>query len=360
MKVATRLVGLCLGCAGLCACATDRVYPGYYGAPDGQAPVIAGAPASAPGARLPSGAAGASAAAGSLAGSGSSPAPTGTAGGSAGLAAGAGGIDDAGGDAVGSDGTNVPTDPPADDPCDLSGRWLFTTHLVTEAIGQFQTVHTYSYYEIARQDGGFAITKGLHCGDDGVAEGLFAVSVDMKSSRPAAVGKLSYAGRAVSSMAAAGGCRVALGKWYTVRGATVPHYADPSIPLPTAEQPASGAVPGWEDWDQDGHPGITGAVSGVVAGKIFVAPRSWTELSGTVADTRGGFELPAHWDQETGLLGYEGSELLTSEAVRAADPSLHFGAFARLPPDQAVGDDLAICTAIVALAPTLTPRAAGL
>ena len=118
--------------------------------------------------------------------------------------------------------------------------------------------------------------------------------------------------------------------------------------------------PGWEDWDGDGQPGITGFISGTVTGKIFVAPRLWTELSGSVAETGERFELSLAWDQEYNMLSYDGSPLLASEAVRAADPKLHFAELARLSPTQATGDDLSICRAIVELAPTLTPRASAI
>ena len=40
--------------------------------------------------------------------------------------------------------------------------------------------------------------------------------------------------------------------------------------------------------------------------------------------------------------------------------SLHFVEFARLDANQASGDDAAICKAIIELAPTLTPQAAGM
>jgi hypothetical protein len=66
------------------------------------------------------------------------------------------------------------------------------------------------------------------------------------------------------------------------------------------------------------------------------------------------------WNQEKNVMAFDGSPLLASEAVRAANPDLHFAQYARLAPDQATGDDLATCAAVRELASTLTPEASGI
>jgi hypothetical protein len=66
------------------------------------------------------------------------------------------------------------------------------------------------------------------------------------------------------------------------------------------------------------------------------------------------------WDQEANVMSYDGSPLLLSDAARASDANLHFAEFVRLAAGQAEGDDNAICKSLVALAPTLTPVAAGM
>jgi hypothetical protein len=242
----------------------------------------------------------------------------------------------------------------------MSGRWLSTVHYVTDALGQLQYAHSYLYYEIAQQGDTFTVTKGLQCGDDAVGGGSFAATVDFKPSWPHVIPHVSYAGRTGSSVMTSSGCKVEFAKWYTVRGATLPYYLDPANPLPTAEQKASGTTPGWEDWDNDGNPGLTGTISGVVTGKIFVAPRAWTSISGTTADLSVPFKLPLEWNQEQNVMSYDGSSLLSQEAVRAADKNLHFVQLARLTAAQTTGDDLAICASVVQLAPMLTPEATGM
>lgn len=266
----------------------------------------------------------------------------------------------------GASGAGAVTKPPATSAsstpssCDMSGRWLSTAHYVTDALGQLQYSYSYMYYEIEQKADVFTITRGLQCGTAAVGAGAFAASVDFRSSWASALAKVSFRGRKGTSTQAAGGCKVELEKWYTVLGATLPHYLDPTVPLPTANDRATGATPGWEDWDGDGQPGITGVISGVVSGRVFAAPRAWTALSGTVPALGSRFQLPMQWDQEANVMAVEGSPLLAAEVARAADPKLHFSEFARLQPDQATGDDAAICQSIVALAPSLTPTAAGM
>jgi hypothetical protein len=260
--------------------------------------------------------------------------------------------------AAGEGGITQP--PAAAGPCDMTGRWLSTLHLVTDALGQLQYVHTYVYYELEQTGSTISVKKALHCGDDGVGTGDFAATVDFSASWASVIPRVSYVGRMGTSEEVAGGCQVAFDKWYVVRGATLPYYLDPSTTMPEAETPAMGDTPGWEDWDNDGNPGVTGTISGVVSGKIFCAPRQWTQISGTAADVSSVFRLEVMWDQEQGVMAVDGSPLLSSQAVRAADAKLHFTQFARLQPDQGVGaDDAAICASVVALAPTLTPEAAG-
>lgn len=258
-------------------------------------------------------------------------------------------------------GSGMPTEPPASaGPCDMSGRWLGTIHNVTDALGQLQYSHTYLYYEIQQTGTAFTVSKGLHCGDDAVGAGDFAATVDLSGSWSGAMARVQHMGRAGTSEEVSGGCQIALDKWYTVRGATVPHYLDPSTTLPTADEPGSDAAPGWEDWDMDGNPGVTGVISGVVSGKIFTAPRQWTQMSGIVPDLASTVRLSLMWDQEQNVMSYDGSPLLASSAVRAADATLHFSQFVRLQDGQAVGDDATICATVVELAPTLTPEASGL
>lgn len=254
-----------------------------------------------------------------------------------------------------------------DGPCDLTGRWLETTHYVTVALGANQTAHSYSYYEIGKKGDGFVVTKGLYCGDFAHGTGLVDVQVHFEPSNAAVMKRVVVTGRTATSVMSSGGCDVHFAKWYTVRGATVPYYVeDPSRPMPTVNQQASadGSTPGWEDWDGDGNPGLTGTISSTaVNGKIFTAPRRWDDPHGTVTDVKSTFKLSlAGWGQEQNVMQTDppNNIILGMSATVANDPMLHFVGFARLAADQATGDDATICSQIMKLAPTLTPDAAAI
>lgn len=241
----------------------------------------------------------------------------------------------------------------------MTGRWLSTVHLTNDTLGNLQYAYTYIYYEIEQSGDAFTVTKGIYCGETTIGVGAFAISLDSRPSWPAFRTKVRFDGRTGKSVKAANGCKVDFERWYTVRGATLPHYLDPANPLPSAEDKATGTTPGWEDWDNDGNPGVTGVLSGTVTGKLFIAPRQWTQLSGTAANLDGIVKLAAQWNQEQNVMAFDGSPLLASESAKSADPSTHFSELVRLTPDQASGDDNAICDRIIKLAPMLTPAATG-
>jgi hypothetical protein len=253
-----------------------------------------------------------------------------------------------------------PTQPAAGaSDCNMSGRWIATYHLVADALGEPQFTHYYHYFEIDQQGDAFTVTKGLLCDSDSIGVGSFAATSSFKAARESIAERVSFTGLQGSSVADAGGCKVDFGEWYTVIGATNPYYLDPSTTLPSAEEMASGDTPGWEDWDGDGNPGVTGQVSGIVTGKIFCAPRMRTSHSGVAADINAAFTLVSQWNSEQNVMAYDGTPLLASESARAADPSVHYAELARLADDQATGDDKAICNSILELAPVLTPIGAG-
>lgn len=211
----------------------------------------------------------------------------------------------------------------------MSGRWLVTLHKTTDALGNLQYIHNYLYYEIEQQAENLTVVRSLQCGTDAVGGGAFAVSVDYSAAAAGVMAHVSHDGRTGRSVGKAGACQVDFDEQYTVAGATVPYYLDPSTTLPTAEQAAANGKPGWEDWDEDGHPGITGICTGTVNGKLYTAARDRATLSGTTADVASSFSLPMDWDQEQNVMAFEGSPFLGTTAVRAAEPSLHFAEFAR-------------------------------
>jgi hypothetical protein len=244
--------------------------------------------------------------------------------------------------------------------CDLTGSWLVTVHKVTDGLGNLQTVHDYYFYEIAQQGDAFSVARSLKCGSDVIGGGAFAITVSYAGAQAGVIKHVTHDGRTGTSVSAAGGCQITFAEQYTVAGATVPYYLDPSTTLPTVDDMATDTMPGWEDWDEDGKPGITGVLEGTITGEIYTAAREWASYSGTAAGVSSVFKLAMGWEQEPNVMSFEGSPFLGSSAVRAADASLHFVELARLSADQTIGEDLALCQRLVELAPTLTPEAAGM
>lgn len=343
LAVTTRAaVGVMLMSCVLSACQPDVVGAGYY------ADLDAGPARTTP--RGEAGTLGGGAGTGAFTG-------VGTAGTQAGMAGvgsmpgGTAGVDMA---AAGGGGEDSEVDPA----CDMRGRWIITHHVVVDGLGQLQTSHSWKYFELAQQGETLTVTKGLHCGDDVVARTALAASADMHSSWPGAMTHTPYAGLTGTSHKSAAGCDVSFQRHYSVLGATMPYYLDPAHPLPKLEEPANGSTPGWEDWENDGEPGITIVLSGGITGRRFMVSRNWHDVSGTVANTQGLLKLKDDWGQNEAALKIDGSPLLFQTGVKAADATLHFVEMARLDDGQANGDDAAICTAIRTLAKTLTPNAA--
>lgn len=263
-----------------------------------------------------------------------------------------------GGAPAGDGSSSSSTSPEASaSPCDMSGRWLITQRLVSDALGQTQATRNWLYYEVSQNGTDLTVTKGLHCGYDVVPITSLAGNVDLHAAWPALLANNPFAGQKGTVQASASECQVAFDKVYSVEGVTAPFYLDPAQALPTSSQQASAGTPGWEDWDGDGHPGISLHITGLASGTLYAAVRKWSAWSGTVTDTSGSFILAATWDQEEIVLGYDGSSLLTTQGVRASDPTVHFAEFARLDASEATGDDATICAAVRMLAATLTPTA---
>jgi hypothetical protein len=223
--------------AAACEAGGDSVAPGYYGPTEAASCLDPQAGATG---TVSAGASGTTGAAGSPNAGHAAPAGTGGASGGAGSPA--------AGATSGAGAGSTTMDPPAGGDgarCDLSGRWLVTMHLVSDALGELQYGHYFHYFEIEQDGDAFAITRGLVCGFDSLGVGDFASTADFSAAWPGVTQHVDYDGWSGTSVAGAGGCKVDLPKRYSVRGATVAYYSDPSTTLPTADERAAGATPGW-------------------------------------------------------------------------------------------------------------------
>jgi hypothetical protein len=259
---------------------------------------------------------------------------------------------------LGSDAGSVASPASPAGPCDLTGRWIMTERNLSSAFGARQVNQGWMYAELTQTGDDLVFTKSLLCG--GSTDGLiFTVHMDDSKAWPGYQKFANYNGRKGSSKRNGSRCDVALETDALVRGMTPAVYEDQSVPLPTREQQAMGSTPGWEDWDQDGHPGVTMVVSGSAQGNIYTAFRTFATDTGSITASASTFILDDHqWVQERGVLAYEPPTafLFTAPAERAPDKGANLVEFTRLSADQATGDDDAICQAIRDLAPLLTPH----
>jgi hypothetical protein len=241
--------------------------------------------------------------------------------------------------------------------CDLTGRWIMTERSMSNGAGAKQLTNTWFYVELSQDGDQTTMVNTLMCG--GKTTGLSPIIVTMDDSKawPAYMEHAQYDGRKGRSAESGSGCSVSFEKRAFVRGATPAAYDDLSQQLPTAEQEASDTVPGWEDWDNDGSPGVTMKISGTIQGTLSVVARTWTQATGSIAANAATFTLPLNWGQDRSNLAYDGSPLLTAQAAKDSDASQHVVELTRLSDDQANGDHAAKCQAIRELAATLTPNA---
>jgi hypothetical protein len=232
--------------------------------------------------------------------------------------------------------------------------------VLATAIGQQQASHTWLYLEVQQQGGAVTVTRGLHCGFDVIKKTALAASVDSSAVWPALLQKNSSSGRRGRFVAEGSGCRLTLDREYTVRGATVVAYRDPTRPLPDRTMMASGGMPGWEDWDGDGNPGISLKVSSSLAsGTLYTCQRDWTIYDGATSAGASKLKVAITYGGEQMALGRSGgaAQAIESSSVPASDPTQHYAWFHRLGPTDARGSDPEICAAVRMLKDTLLPEA---
>ncbi len=252
-----------------------------------------------------------------------------------------------------------PAEPPAvaAGPCDLTGAWLVTQHLMSTALGVKQSGLQWYYYDIKQSAGDLTVVKGLACGGRAMPEDPLGALVTYEAAYPRILSNNPHAGRKARVEQVGEQCQVSWTRTTTVIGATVSYYIDSARPLPTKEQEAAGDTPGWEDWDQDGLPGVTLTISGIVNGKRYSSLRLPNDWGGSFPPGATNFEIPAlDAEEETAAYGVT-TEILYGMSTPLSNPDLHFVQFAKLKAGQVQGDDTAICAAIRELAPTLAPRA---
>jgi hypothetical protein len=156
-----------------------------------------------------------------------------------------------------------PSAPAADSPCDLSGEWIIQHVTRNSALGAVQTATNWHYHRIAQQGDRFTITASVDCGF--AVRGTTDASLSDATLEAIAVRSPNATGVAGSFVLSADGqaCTLASDRAYSIRGAdrarfleSVWKVGDPPKDLSEFALP-TGAADGMEDWDADGHEGVT-------------------------------------------------------------------------------------------------------
>lgn len=174
---------------------------------------------------------------------------------------------------------------PGTDGCDLTGEWVTQQHTRNRALGVTQLSTSWSHFRIEQTGLHVRITEYLDCGY--VARG--STDVALSDATLEAVARLGSNGAGTEGSfeptAEGTGCELNMERIYTLRGANKERFLDAiwqvgdlprdlsEFDLPTSESD------GVEDWDEDGHEGIT-LLTGF--GDRYTAQIDWYALSGIV------------------------------------------------------------------------------
>jgi hypothetical protein len=266
--------------------------------------------------------------------------------------------DDAGASSADDAETGTTGDAAVDNgPCDLTGSWLITQHGVFQALGVKQTAQSWFFYELQQSGGTLKVTKGLACGGRVVPLDALGAAVAWEPAWPATISKNSHTGRLGKVSASGTSCTVSFDIAYTILGASVAYYSDPSHDLPKLAQKAAGDEPGWEDWDDDGKPGVSFNTSGFATGVRYSVQRVYNDwTTGTYSPGAKLLKMVSVTQTDESVLGAT-SDLIKTLSAPDSNPASGFTQLARLDASQAQGDDEALCATVRDLAPTLTPEA---
>jgi len=286
--------------------------------------------------------------------------------GAGGSAVAASGSDGAGGSGGQVGGASAPELEPHTD-CDITGKWISVRRTLSAAVsaeGILQSAHNWGYWQF-EQEGAEAVTvKGLRCGFQLVSRST-TFATDITVSQAIWDAETTHSrndGRRATYGATDGDeCHLHIEQRYVVRGATVDYFIDPSVDLAEAETPATATSPGWEDWDGDGHPGVTFRLSGLASGELYVAQRDWHEYEGTTPRGADKFEVGVIWNTEQVTLGKDPEQLPSADSISSTDPDENFIWFARVDGLEQWdvdenADDLEICVRVREIKDRLLPE----
>jgi hypothetical protein len=252
--------------------------------------------------------------------------------------------------------------------CDLEGRWLVVQRdgINVPSPRVDQAIQSWLYYEVEQDGSALSVTKGLDCGYRVMPlppppAPTLAATGDASAAWPGILANDTHTGRTGSYVAEGSGCRLHLDDEFSIRGATAAYFEDPSRPLPApGSPPASAGMPGWEDWDADGKPGITVKLDSVlVRGEVHVVSRERSVFDGPTPAASDLFEVAVRWTLEQSTLATTppNDAFLATGGIASAAPAAHYAYFLALDAGQGTGSDAEICDEMRALANSLPAEA---
>lgn len=215
------------------------------------------------------------------------------------LVAACGGDDDSGGarDSAIADADSGANDGGADDAyvsgaCDLSGSWVAQHNTRNEALGAPLLATNWSYHRIEQDGDHFTIVESFDCGY--VVRGITDVSLSDATLEAMALQASAAVGTQGTFAPAADGeaCDFSFDRIYSLRGADRARFLDAVWSVGDAPKELdqfnmpTNAADGMEDWDNDGHEGIT-QLTGI--GDRYLAQLDWHAFHGRVPQHTGQF-----------------------------------------------------------------------
>jgi hypothetical protein len=176
-----------------------------------------------------------------------------------------------------------PSATPANPDCDLSGSWIAQHITRNAAFGVVQVATNWQYHRIVQQGTRFSVMESIDCGF--VVRGSTDVALSDATLEGVAVRSLNATGVSGTFAPSADGQRCALrfDRAYTIRGANRERFleaswkvGDPPKDLREFTLP-TGPDDGMEDWDQDGHAGVTQSTG---FGDRYSAQLDWYAIVG--------------------------------------------------------------------------------
>lgn len=234
-------------------------------------------------------------------------------------------------------GTGEPGEPNG---CNLTGSWFVNLTTRNIAIANAVAIaDNYFYVEIEDNGDDIVVTRSFDCGFEvcGATGVVLTTKQTSELSRRNRMdghvdeaNDLQVAPRTGTYKPAGDGqCELQMERWWSIRGANVANslparsdYSTTTLPSIQASKPLIPKNPPASpenDWDEDGKPGITLAITVPIGGWRAVSQRDWNEFGPDVIDDGAtDFEIEAHFDSEE-ILHSASSSLLNQTSTPAAN-----------------------------------------